>query len=88
MREADDDCFAGAAVVVDSADAATKSGDLIGPIARGVVDANAIATLADLARARRGGRSADERTVFKSVGSALEDLAAAMLVHRGAAPTP
>jgi len=25
-----------------------------------------------------------ERTVFKSVGSALEDLAAAMLVHRGA----
>jgi len=85
MREADDDCFTGATVVVDSEDAATKSGDLIGPIARGVLDAGAIATLADLARGRRRGRSADEeRTVFKSVGSALEDLAAAMLVHRGA----
>jgi len=85
MREADDDCFAGATVAVDSDDAATKSGDLIGPIARGVVDPGAIATLADLARGRRRGRSDDrERTVFKSVGSALEDLAAAMLVHRGA----
>jgi len=84
MREADDDCFAGATVVVDSDDAATKSGDLIGPIARGVVDPGAIGTLAELARGRRRGRSADdERTVFKSVGSALEDLAAAMLVHRG-----
>ena len=86
MREADDDCFAGATVVVDSDDAPTKSGDLIGPIARGVVDAGAIATLAELARGRRRGRSADvERTVFKSVGSALEDLAAAMLVHRSPA---
>jgi len=85
MREADDDCFAGATIAVDSDDAATKSGDLIGPIARGVVDPGAIATLADLARGRRRGRSDDrERTVFKSVGSALEDLAAAMLVHRGA----
>ena len=86
MREADDDCFAGATLVVDSDDAATKSGDLIGPIARGVVDPGAIATLADLARGRRRGRSVDsERTVFKSVGSALEDLAAAILVHRSAA---
>ena len=86
MREADDDCFAGATIVVDSDDAATKSGDLIGPIARGVLDAGAIATLAELARGHRRGRSADdERTVFKSVGSALEDLAAAMLVYRGAA---
>ena len=85
MREADDDCFADAAVFVDSDDAATKSGDRIGPIARGIVEPGAIATLADLARGRRRGRSSDgERTVFKSVGSALEDLAAAMLVDRGA----
>ena len=88
MREADDDCFAGATVVVDSDDAPTKSGDLIGPIARGVVDAGAIATLAELARGRRRGRSADvERTVFKSVGSALEDLAAAILVHESGGAT-
>jgi ornithine cyclodeaminase/alanine dehydrogenase-like protein (mu-crystallin family) len=30
-------------------------------------------------------RPATEHTVFKSVGTALEDLAAATLVHRGAA---
>lgn len=32
-----------------------------------------------------GRRSASERTVFKFVGTALEDLAAATLVHRSAA---
>ena len=87
MREADDDCFADAAVFVDSDDAATKSGDLIGPIVRGVVAPGDIGTLAELARGRRDGRRSpgQQRTVFKSVGSALEDLAAAMLVH-GAAP--
>ncbi len=82
MREADDACLAAAALFVDSDDAATKSGDLIGPLARGIVEAGAIGTLADLARGRDGRRAPDgQRTVFKSVGSALEDLAAAMLVH-------
>jgi ornithine cyclodeaminase len=86
MREADDDCFAGAAVFVDSEDAATKSGDLIAPIAAGVIDAGAIGTLAELARGGdHGRRSPGRRTVYKSVGSALEDLGAAMLVH-GVAP--
>ena len=82
MREADDDCFADAAVFVDSDDASTKSGDLIGPIARGVLRPEAIGTLTAIARGRSPGRAADDgRTVFKSVGSALEDLAAAILVH-------
>lgn len=82
MREADDACFADARVTVDSDDAAVKSGDLIGPIARGVVRRDAIGTLAALARGdREGGGASGQRTVFKSVGSALEDLAAAMLVH-------
>jgi ornithine cyclodeaminase/alanine dehydrogenase-like protein (mu-crystallin family) len=41
-------------------------------------------TLASLARGTTPGRrSRDERTVFKSVGTALEDLAAAMLVAAG-----
>jgi ornithine cyclodeaminase/alanine dehydrogenase-like protein (mu-crystallin family) len=34
----------------------------------------------------RGRLSSDERTVFKSVGSALEDLAAAILVYESASP--
>ena len=84
MREADDACFVAARVIVDSDDAAIKSGDLIGPLARGVVGRDEIGTLAELARGQRdGGRAPGQRTVFKSVGSALEDLVAAMLV-RGA----
>lgn len=82
MREADDACLAGAALYVDTDEALTKSGDLLGPLARGVITAAQVrGTLASLARGEASGRrSADERTVFKSVGTALEDLAAAMLV--------
>ena len=83
MREADDACFAGAAVYVDTEEALKKSGDLLGPIGRGVFAAADVrGTLATLARGEAAGRASDEeRTVFKSVGTALEDLAAAILVH-------
>ncbi len=87
MREADDDCFAGAAWCVDTDEALAKSGDLIGPLQRGVIRADGLrATLASLARheVAHPRRDAAERTVFKSVGSALEDLAAAMLVYEQA----
>ena len=82
MREADDACFAGARVFVDTAEALQKSGDLLGPMSRGVfAPADVCATLEALCRgAHPGRRDARERTVFKSVGTALEDLAAAMLV--------
>ena len=88
MREADDACFDAAGVIVDSDDAPTKSGDLIGPLARGIIARAEIGTLAELARGQReSGRPSGQRTVFKSVGSALEDLAAAMLVY-GVYPQP
>ena len=82
MREADDDCFAGAAIYVDTPEAWQKSGDLLEPLTRGVFGIGDVrATLQQLARGEAGGRrNDDERTVFKSVGTALEDLAAAMLV--------
>lgn len=88
MREADDDCLAGAGLYIDTEEALHKSGDLLGPLERGVITAEAVrGTLAQLCRGAAAGRqSADERTVFKSVGTALEDLAAAILVHEGAAP--
>lgn len=87
MREADDEAFAGAAIHVDTEEALHKSGDLLGPLARGVFAAADLrGTLAALVRGEAGGRrTPQERTVFKSVGSALEDLAAAVLVA-GAAP--
>lgn len=82
MREADDACFAGAAIYVDTEEALAKSGDLLGPMSRGVFSAADVrGTLATLCRDQAPGRrDASERTVFKSVGTALEDLAAAMLV--------
>lgn len=82
MREADDDCFAGAALYIDTDEALAKSGELLGPMSRGVFAASDVqGTLAQLARGEARGRSsATQRTVFKSVGTALEDLAAAMLV--------
>ena len=82
MREADDACFAGARLVVDTPEALQKSGELLGPLSRGVFTAESVAgTLADLCRGTLAGRlDGTGRTVFKSVGTALEDLAAAMLV--------
>jgi ornithine cyclodeaminase len=82
MREADDDCFCKAAVYVDTDEALVKSGDLLGPMSRGVFAPGDVrGTLAALARGEAQGRgSDDEHTVFKSVGTALEDLAAAIQV--------
>ena len=84
MREADDACFANARLVVDTPEALLKSGDLLGPLSRGVFTAESVAgTLEALTRGVIVGRTAATgRTVFKSVGTALEDLAAAMLVFK------
>ena len=86
MREADDACFAGARIYVDGEEALQKSGDLLGPLSRGVFAPGDVrGTLAALCRGTAAGRaSSGERTVFKSVGTALEDLAAAMLVAESA----
>jgi ornithine cyclodeaminase/alanine dehydrogenase-like protein (mu-crystallin family) len=82
MRETDDACFAGASLFVDTPEALQKSGDLLGPMARGVFSAaDVCGTLQDLVRGKRAGRrTAQQRTVFKAVGTALEDLAAAVAV--------
>ena len=83
MREADDACFEDARVFVDTDEALTKSGDLLVPMAHGVLSENDIrGTLTTLCKGvATGRRNATERTVFKAVGTALEDLAAAMLVY-------
>lgn len=88
MIEADDACFSDAGIYVDTEEALLKAGDLLGPMSRGVFAAPDIrATLSQLCRGERGGRRhADDRTVFKSVGTALEDLAAAMLVINHISP--
>jgi len=85
MREVDDAAVARARIVVDTyAGALAEAGDLVEPMQRGVITrAQVIAELAQLVRGERAGRTSDhEITLFKSVGTALEDLAAAELVVR------
>jgi len=82
MREADDETVSRATVFVDTRAGATKeAGDIVQPLQRGVLAEDGIAgDLFDLARGIHQGRtSPGEITLFKSVGTALEDLAAARL---------
>lgn len=85
MRESDDALVSGAELFVDTfAGALQEAGDLVQPIEAGSLDRSRIlAELADLVTRRHAGReSAESVTVFKSVGTALEDLCAARLVFQ------
>ena len=83
MREADDDTVCASRIVVDSYDGAlSEAGDLVDPLARGVIPrAQVVAELRELVAGIIPGRTDRAQiTLFKSVGLALEDLAAATLV--------
>ena len=86
MRESDNDCHAGTSVFVDTEEALAKAGDLLEPMKAGVLRREDVrAQLAQLCRGQHAGRqSAQEITVFKAVGNALEDLAAACLAVEAA----
>jgi ornithine cyclodeaminase len=84
MRETDDDAIRRAAVFVDTrAGASKEAGDIVQPLASGVLTPEAIrGDLFDLACGRSPGRTdSSQITLFKSVGCALEDLAAAQLAY-------
>lgn len=85
-REVDSDLVARAAVFVDSrAGALAEAGDLLIPIGEGVLSAEAIrGEIGEAAAGRVGRRSAEEITLFKSVGNAVQDLAVAALAVRRA----
>jgi alanine dehydrogenase len=86
MREADDATIKRGALYVDSrAGALKEAGDLTAPIKAGLITADDVrGDLFDLCRNDKPARRDDkEITVFKSVGLALEDLAAAELVVEG-----
>jgi ornithine cyclodeaminase len=82
MREADPDALHRARVVVDSSKAIEEGGDVAVAIAEGSYSADKVAgTLADLCHGRIAGPvEGGGITLFKSVGVALEDLAAAVAV--------
>jgi alanine dehydrogenase len=82
MREADGALVGAAEVFVDTyAGALAEAGDLLQPIQAGCLSREDIrAELADLCAGRHAGRTdATQVTLFKSVGTALEDLCGANL---------
>jgi ornithine cyclodeaminase len=89
MREADDDAIRRARIYVDTRAGATKeAGDIVQPLQSGLLKVgNVIADLAELTRGRKPGRQGPEEiTLFKSVGAALEDLAAGIAVYEALKP--
>ena len=85
MREADDDAVRKSRVYVDTRTGAVKeAGDITQPLKSGALKKDAIrGDLYELCGGKAKGRtSASQITLFKSVGTAVEDLAAAMLVWR------
>lgn len=90
MRETDDDAMKRARVYVDTrAGALHEAGDIADPIRRGILREEDIrGDLFELCRGSATGRAlSDEITLFKSVGSAIEDLAAAMLLWKKFSPS-
>jgi ornithine cyclodeaminase len=88
QREMDTALVTASRVFVDSrAGALAEAGDLVIPIQEGAFDAGHIAAeLGDVFGGRaEGRRTPDEITVFKSLGMAVEDVAAARLAFERAA---
>lgn len=87
VRELDTRAVAGARLFVDRRESAlNESGDVLLPMAEGAFDeSHIVAELGEVAAGLASGRrSPDEVTLFKSLGLALEDVAAASWVHRRA----
>lgn len=89
-RELDDETIASAIVAVDSREAATSpapagTNDILEPLSRALIDVGDIRELGDLVAGRVTGRTQPEQTtVYKSVGVAVQDCAAAGLILRQA----
>jgi len=86
-RESDDEVVLRSRIFVDTFQGALhEGGDVVDPISRGIITLDRIeGQLEDLASGRVTGRvKDDEITMFKSVGTAIEDLAAARLIVEAA----
>jgi alanine dehydrogenase len=89
MREADDELIQRAMIYVDTYQGAlNEAGDIKGPLERDIItQADIKADLAELVRGEIAQLSDDkDLTVFKSIGAAFEDLAAAVLVYEKTQP--
>lgn len=86
MRETDDEAVAACRVYVDVNEAFHEAGDLVQAMANGAFsEEDCQGTLSDLCRGVATGRTnPNEKTMFKAVGSAISDLAAAAMVYEDA----
>ncbi|MDA0367994.1 MAG: ornithine cyclodeaminase family protein [Proteobacteria bacterium] len=92
MRETDDNTVRRARIFVDTREGAlAEAGDVLLPIDRGVItEQHILGDLTTLCRGPATGRTgAAEITMFKSVGTAVEDWAAAVMAYEawGASPS-
>ena len=82
-READDETILRSRIFVDTREGAlAEAGDILDPLGRGLITKEKVeGDLSDLVRGRVKGRMApNDITLFKSVGTALEDLTAARMI--------
>jgi ornithine cyclodeaminase/alanine dehydrogenase-like protein (mu-crystallin family) len=84
MREADDEVMRRAKIYIDTEHAKVESGDIRTPLESGVIqDADILDTLEAMCRDNRYPRANEnDITFFKGVGSAIEDLSAAILAAK------
>lgn len=85
MREADNDVIRKSSIYVDTYQGGLKeSGDIVIPLKEGIINEKDIkADLFELCTSIKQGRKTEEEiTVFKSVGHAIEDLAAANYYYK------
>lgn len=82
-READDEVITKSSIFVDSEHALYESGDLVIPLDNEIITRNDIkGDIIELCSHQKKGRTTrGEITLFKSVGLAIEDLAAALLIY-------
>jgi alanine dehydrogenase len=86
-RELDDDVIRRSTLItVDSVEQAKlEAGDLVQPIEKGFLSWERVREICDVVSGKVHGRTADDEiTVFKSLGIAIEDVAAAALVYEKA----
>jgi ornithine cyclodeaminase len=82
MREADDQAIQAANIYIDTEAALKESGDLLAPLQAGILKPSDMrATFYELCKLEQNQHDPSRITLFKSVGHAVEDLAAAIVAY-------
>lgn len=92
QQELDEECIVKGRVFCDTIEGClqglTRTGDLVKPIEADIFSAGSITELASVLESGKGRGNADEVTVFKSVGFAIEDLCSAVALYESVRKQP